>query len=206
MVESLSTTRVMPQLIVLNGPPGIGKSTLAGRYVDDHPLSLCLEQDIVRGLLGGWLSRESKSGALARRLCLAMAREHLLAGYDVIVPQFVALPSYLDQLAALARDARARHTELVLVDNVRSAERRFHARLSDPSRAEHQRVAAKFVAEAGGYAHQYEGLVQGLAGRNVIEILSVEGDMKAPITECSSAWADASEGPSFTSERKVGSR
>lgn len=167
----------MPRLIVLNGPPGIGKSTLAGRYVDEHPMSLCLEQDIVRGLLGGWLGRESESGSLARHLCLAMAREHLLAGHDVIVPQFIALPAYLEQLAALAIDVGARHTELVLVDEVRSAERRFHARLGDPSRAEHQRVAAKFIAEAGGYAHQYQRLVEGLAGRSVIEILSVDGDI-----------------------------
>ena len=35
----------MARLIVLNRPPGIGKSTLAQRYADDHPLSLCLEQD-----------------------------------------------------------------------------------------------------------------------------------------------------------------
>jgi predicted kinase len=167
----------VPRLIVLNGPPGIGKSTLAERYVDHHPLSLCLEQDVVRGLLGGWLSRESESGTLARKLCLAMAREHLLAQHDVIVPQFVALPSYLDQLAAVARDVGADHVELVLLDDARSAESRFHARLRDPSRTEHHRVAATFVAEAGGYAHQYERLVRGLVGRNVTEILSLDGDI-----------------------------
>ena len=68
----------MPRLIVLNGPPGIGKSTLARRYVDDHPLTLCLEQDVVQGLLGGWLTREGDSNLLARQLCLGMARTHLL--------------------------------------------------------------------------------------------------------------------------------
>ena len=34
----------MPRLIVLNGSPGIGKSTLARRYVEEHPLTLCLER------------------------------------------------------------------------------------------------------------------------------------------------------------------
>jgi len=166
------------RLIVLNGPPGIGKSTLAQRYADDHPLSLCLEQDVLRGLLGGWLSRESESGALARKLCLVMAREHLHGAYDVIVPQFVALPSYLDQLAVLAADAGAQHIESVLLDDRHSAERRFHRRLQDPSRAEHQRIAARSVADAGGYAHQYGRLVQALVGRDVIEIRSQDGDVE----------------------------
>lgn len=170
--------RPMPRLVVLNGPPGIGKSTLAERYVDDHPLSLCLEQDVVRGLIGGWISRESDSGGLARKLCLVMAREHLLGGRDVIVPQFVALPSYLDELAAVARDAGSEHVELVLVDDAHNAEKRFHARAGDPRRAEHQRVAAEFVADAGGYLHQFRRLVQALAGRDVTEVRSVDHDVE----------------------------
>ena len=53
----------MPRLIVLNGPPGIGKSTIARRYVEDHPMTLALEQDVVRGLLGGWRPRETEAGS-----------------------------------------------------------------------------------------------------------------------------------------------
>ncbi len=59
-------------------------------------MTLALEQDVVRGLLGGWRTREKESGEAARSLCLEMARTHLRAGHDVIVPQFIALPSYLD--------------------------------------------------------------------------------------------------------------
>jgi predicted kinase len=168
----------VPRLIVLNGPPGIGKSTLARRYVEDHPLSLALEQDVVRGLLGGWRTREDDSGALARELCVEMARVHLRAGHDVIVPQFVARPSYLDRLAELARDVGADHREVVLIDDGDRAERRFHARLADPLWAEHQRVAAEFIANAGGYAFQYRRLIEALGGRNATEIRSSEGDVE----------------------------
>lgn len=167
----------MARLIVLNGPPGIGKSTLARRFVDDHPLTLALEQDVVRGLLGGWRARETESGLLARQLCIAMARMHLLGERDVIVPQFIALPAYLDQLAAVADEVQAAHVELLLHDTAAEAERRFHARLQNPLWAEHQRVAAQFIAEAGGYQAQYERLVRGIAGRPTQVIHSVDGDV-----------------------------
>jgi predicted kinase len=171
------------RLIVLNGPPGIGKSTIARRYLEDHPLTLCLEQDVVRGLLGGWPTRETESGTLARELCLCMARTHLLAGYDVVVPQFVAIPAYLDRLADLAREVKAEHDEFVLLDDVASAERRFHDRLGDPLWTDHQRLAAMFVAEAGGYPVQYDRLIRGLADRGVVEIRSAEGDAEGTYRE-----------------------
>ena len=167
----------MPRLIVLNGPPGIGKSTLARRFVEEHPLALCLEQDVVRGLVGGWSTRETESGLLARELCLAMARTHLLQGNDVIVPQFVAIPGYLDRLADVARSVGASYVECLLLDEAEEAERRFHARINDPLWAEHQRVAARFIAEAGGYRYQYERMLQGIAEREVVTIRSVEGDV-----------------------------
>jgi len=44
----------MPILIHLNGPSGVGKSTLAQRYVDEHPGVLNLDIDAVVSLIGGW--------------------------------------------------------------------------------------------------------------------------------------------------------
>ena len=42
-------------MVLINGAPGSGKSTLARRYVEEHPLALALDIDVVRGMLGGWL-------------------------------------------------------------------------------------------------------------------------------------------------------
>lgn len=105
-----------------------------------------------------------------------MARTHLAAGHDVVVPQFVANPEYLDRLSGLGRQVGAQHIEFVLLDDPSSAERRFHARINDPLRAEHHRVAAPFIAGAGGYAHQCARQARCLADRDLIEMHSTEGE------------------------------
>ncbi|MEJ7742270.1 MAG: hypothetical protein WKF73_06810 [Nocardioidaceae bacterium] len=58
----------MPRLIHLNGPPGIGKSTLAQWYVDNHPGVLNLDIDQVRCLIGvaRALRRDRRTGTTDR--------------------------------------------------------------------------------------------------------------------------------------------
>jgi len=88
----------VPRLLLINGLPGSGKSTLAARYVADRALALCLDVDVVRGLLGDWQEHPHDAGLLARRLALAMARVALREGRDVVVPQFLARPQFLGEL------------------------------------------------------------------------------------------------------------
>ena len=80
----------MARLILLNGPPGCGKSTLAQMFVHEHPLALNLDIDRLRGQIGQWRARSHESGLLARQLALAMAGIHLASGHDVVIPQYVA--------------------------------------------------------------------------------------------------------------------
>ncbi|OXM55980.1 hypothetical protein CFP71_15990 [Amycolatopsis thailandensis] len=68
----------MPRLIVLNGPPACGKSTLARLYAENHPLTLNLDIDRIRGLLGAWRDDAAKAGVLARELAMSAARTHVL--------------------------------------------------------------------------------------------------------------------------------
>jgi hypothetical protein len=94
-------------LVLLNGPPASGKSTIAQRFVDSRPLSLNLDIDVVRSMLGGWLNDPSTAGLTARSLALVMAESHLAAGCDVIVPQFLGRPDFIEQLAGVANRSAA---------------------------------------------------------------------------------------------------
>lgn len=79
----------MPRLIHLNGPSRVGKSTLARRYVDEHPGTLLLDLDVLVGLIGGWRDNFSAALDTARAHGRALATCHLREGYDVVLPQLV---------------------------------------------------------------------------------------------------------------------
>lgn len=123
----------MPILIHLNGPSGVGKSTLAQTYADDHPGVLNLDIDTVVSLIGGW--RENFFGALspARHLALAMAEAHLRNGWDVVMPQLVTSVGEAERFEAAAERAGAEYLEIALtVDPVEQVNRfRAKARCSE---------------------------------------------------------------------------
>ena len=105
----------------------MGKSTLARRYVDDHPLALLLEIDELRTSLGRWQELD-ESRLVARRLAVAMAEAHLRDGHDVVVPQYLGRVDFIESLAALAQRAGATFAELMLVDAEPAVLDRFRAR------------------------------------------------------------------------------
>lgn len=102
-------------LVLLNGPPSVGKSTIAELYVSERSLALKLDIDVVRGLLGRWIEQPLDAGLLARDIARAMAVATLRAGHDVIVPQYVARVEFIDELAATAAECEATFVEVVLM-------------------------------------------------------------------------------------------
>lgn len=174
----------MPILLLINGPPGIGKSTIARRYVDAHPLALCLDVDVVRSLVGGWEQHQQESGAAARRLAVGMAREHLVEGHDVVVPQFLGLARFAQQLAELAAEVGADMHELVLLANREEAVERFHARAGDPALRAHHEAAVRLVGGDAGLATAYERVLEVMRERpHTVVIPSARGDVEGTYAE-----------------------
>lgn len=56
---------IIARLIHLNGPPGVGKTSIARRYLADHPLTLMVDIDNLRAALGQWETEEA-SKSIAR--------------------------------------------------------------------------------------------------------------------------------------------
>jgi predicted kinase len=154
-------------MIVLNGPPGCGKSTLARMYIDEHPLSLNLDIDRIRSLIGQWRDDPQTAGLLARAVAVAAARTHLAAGHDVVIPQLLDRPAFIERLEQLAHEVGADFHEIVLLDSKENALRRFTERsraAADPAHVE----AQEMLDRSGGLAElsaMYDRLVSVIASR-----------------------------------------
>ncbi|MCA9860138.1 MAG: AAA family ATPase, partial [Thermomicrobiales bacterium] len=127
----------MALLILINGAPGSGKSTLGRLLVDERPLALLLDIDTLRGQLGCWDDDPGTAGLTARRLAIAMVRTHLGAGLDVIVPQFLMRPTFLRELELVAQESGSRFVEIALISSPEEAAARFETR-RDSQDANHQ--------------------------------------------------------------------
>jgi predicted kinase len=170
-------------LIHLNGPPGIGKSTIARRYAAEHPGVLNCDVDVLRTLIGGWSSDFEMAGALIRPAALAMIEAYLVSGHDVVFPQMLVDPAELSRFESCAVRADARFVERFLLDDVERAVARFNRRgetdLEDPW---HTEVRAIVAAEGGEKALRcyYSGLQLLLEQRpDAVVIQSKEGAVDA---------------------------
>jgi predicted kinase len=117
----------MVKLVLLNGPPAIGKTTLATRLVADRPLALLLDIDAIRCSMGQWEARK-ESKTLARLLAAQMARVHLSSGHDVVVPQLLAQLPFIEVLAGVARATGAEFHEILLTATMEDTLGRFRTR------------------------------------------------------------------------------
>ncbi|MFI0467680.1 AAA family ATPase [Saccharopolyspora sp. 5N102] len=170
----------MPRLIHLNGPPGIGKSTLARRYVDDHVGVLNLDIDQLRGLIGGWRDRFAETGEIVRPMALSMAGTHLRSGRDIIMPQFLGRLSEIERFAAVAHDNGAEFCEIVLMDTKERSAERFARRGEDDD--PWHRLVKEIVDREGGpsrLAAMYDQLADVLGRRPAaIVVTSVAGEVE----------------------------
>lgn len=128
----------MARLVLINGAPGAGKSTLAEALVRDLRMALALDVDGLKHAMGRWDEDPVASGVQARRLALAVAAEHLREGYDVVMGQYLARTPFVEALEGLAEQVEARFVEVVLAVDARTLADRLALRHSHPDRPEHQ--------------------------------------------------------------------
>jgi len=127
----------MPRLLLINGAPGSGKSTLAAAFAQDRAMTLALDVDGLKHALGRWRDDPSASGLHARRLALAIAREHMRAGWDVVVGQYLARTEFIEQLERVCAESDAMFVEVVLDLSSSELSARLASRAAVPSRTEH---------------------------------------------------------------------
>ena len=121
----------VPRLFHLNGPPGIGKSTIARRYAADHPGVLNLDVDRLRSFVGGVGFLDA--GEIVRPLGAALMTTHLAGGRDVVYPQLASDPAEVVGVERATRDGGGEYVGIVLMTDQEASVRRFRQRREDPS-------------------------------------------------------------------------
>jgi predicted kinase len=118
-------------LIHLNGAPGVGKSTLAERYVAEHPGVLNCDIDRLRCFIGGWADDFGEVGRIVRPLALAMIKTHLDGGHDVLLPQMLVNEDERARFRTAALEAGHAYVHILLKAPPGEARSRFYGRLED---------------------------------------------------------------------------
>ena len=125
--RAVSKDAGIARLILVNGPPASGKSTLARRYVDDHDGAALVEVDTLQMTLPNWEKDEAMRLAAAE-LAGAAIVEHLGAGRDVVMAQYFGRLGYIVLLEDVAREHGATFVEVILSTGAAIAIDRFWAR------------------------------------------------------------------------------
>ena len=165
---------VAPLLVLLNGAPGIGKSTLARRWAAEAEGRVVIDPDALRRDMIG---APGQAAGHARGQALATIAAHLGDGDDVVVPQLVARVSELERFEDVARTVGATFVHVLLVDAADDPVARFHRREgADPW---HDEVRAVVEREGGDdvLERYLAGLAEVRSARADLRVVrSVEGD------------------------------
>ena len=167
-------------LILLNGPPGVGKSTIARRLRDDRPLSLLVDVDELWPLISEWEHHEA-SQSLAFAAGLGMARAHLEAGYDVVAPQYAVGGDFFAAVDALVAVTAVSCHEIVLTGDPARVAARFRQRRAERASAGDRDVSANIADDRVDevIARATEELTAIVATRPRAVVVSTAGGVEA---------------------------
>jgi predicted kinase len=179
-----------PLVLHLNGAPGVGKSTLARRWAEEHPGTLVLDPDVMRTWVSGWREDFVATGSAIRPVAVAMLTAYVSAGGSVVLPQLLADPAELAKFRDAAEGAGGAWVEVMVEADEAAA--RFATRPVDQP---HLEAVHRLVAEAPSdhverYVERLSALADGTPG--ALRLPTVDDDIDGALGALQEAVRNAS--------------
>ena len=102
------------KLIIINGPTGIGKSTVAKKIHDKLPLSFLLDIDAQRRYISDYRKNRKESSELSFVVSRAIVDEYLKSGHSVIIDKVIFKTTTISDFIELAKKHNAKVYEFIL--------------------------------------------------------------------------------------------
>lgn len=102
------------KLILINGPTGIGKSTVAQKIHQARPLSFLVDIDALRRYISGYREYKDESKGLSILVSESLVETCLKSGHDVIIDKVFTDVEMVDRFIELGKKYNAEVHEFVL--------------------------------------------------------------------------------------------
>ena len=109
------------KLIILYGFAASGKTTIAKKYIDDHPLSITIEGDLIIEMIGQWRKFEDSARELVYKHTCSIVRNHLQSGHTVILPYLLTNATHIESFKAIATEVGCSFYEIYLKEDKEAA-------------------------------------------------------------------------------------
>ena len=116
------------KLIILNGPPGVGKSTVAARLHEEIQSSVLVDVDGLRRAVHDYKEHREESLLMAYKLTTDAILNQLMNGQDVIIDKAVSEGDILDTFIEAGRKHGARIYEFLLFADKATVQKRAFRR------------------------------------------------------------------------------
>ena len=176
----------MTRLILLNGPLGSGKSTLAKNYAELKPMTLNLDIDKVWFMISGWRENWEESASLAKEMGLAIAKIHLEARHDVIVPQVILNANLLERFESLAKQTNSKFCHILINLDKDEALDRYRTRNQQKDKPDGYVPETKHTEEEieAKFLERFERMNEVVKTRtNIQKILTSQGDIDGAVSQ-----------------------
>ncbi len=168
------------KLIIINGPCGVGKSTLSARLHTDTPLAFLLEIDAQRRFISHYREYEKESREMNLAIAKAIIKSCLEDKHDIVMDQMTFDPDILNFYYEIARTYGADVYEIILWAPKETIMKRADERgwreggLLTPEKCELFWERINELKESRSQAHiiNTEDLDEGEVYRRVVEIVN----------------------------------